>query len=81
MSQNLNPKCEPQLGKRGIYRLLGGQNNDLKNRQDEFALFWVLNLSDGTHSISDIVEISGFDQTIIKNAVEILIDKKLLVKI
>ncbi len=79
--KNLNPKCEPQLGKRGIYRLLGGQNNDLNNRKDEFALFWVLNLSDGNHSLSDISKISGFDQLEIKKAVDILVEKNLLQKI
>ena len=79
--KNLNPKCEPQLGKRGIYRLIGGQGNDVKNRIDEFALFWVLNLSDGIHSLSDIVSISGFELSKIKNAAAILEKKKLIKKI
>lgn len=78
--KNLFPKCEPQLGKRGIYRQLGGQNNSIQTRKDEFAIFWVLNLSDGNHSISDIVEISGFDENVIWNAVNILVENKILEK-
>ena len=48
---NTNPKCEPQLGKRGLYSLKGG-DNDAKEFQ--LALLWVLNLSDGEHSLLDI---------------------------
>jgi aminopeptidase-like protein len=48
---NTNPKCEPQLGKRGLYSLKGG-NNDAKEFQ--LALLWVLNLSDGENSLLDI---------------------------
>lgn len=50
---NTNPKCEPQLGKRGLYSLKGG-NNDAKEFQ--MALLWVLNLSDGEHSLLDIAK-------------------------
>jgi aminopeptidase-like protein len=53
---NLNPKCEPQLGKRGLYRELGGQA-DTQIR--EMAILWVLNLSDGQNSLLDIAERSG----------------------
>jgi aminopeptidase-like protein len=50
---NTNPKCEPQLGKRGLYSLKGG-NNDAKEFQ--MALLWVLNLSDGENSLLDICQ-------------------------
>jgi aminopeptidase-like protein len=53
---NLNPKCEPQLGKRGLYGSVGGAAN---SRSRELALLWVLNLSDGEHSLLDIAERSG----------------------
>ncbi|HMF49197.1 MAG TPA: DUF4910 domain-containing protein, partial [Candidatus Saccharimonadales bacterium] len=52
---NQNPKCEPQLGKRGLYRATGGENE----RSREMTLLWVLNLSDGQHSLLDIAERSG----------------------
>ena len=48
---NLNPKCEPQLGKRGLYRSMGG---DTKAPANEMALLWVLNQSDGMRSLLDI---------------------------
>jgi aminopeptidase-like protein len=56
--QNQNPKCEPQLGKRGLYRAIGGQ---LDAGAREMAMLWVLNLSDGGHSLLDIAERSGLD--------------------
>jgi aminopeptidase-like protein len=52
---NLNPKCEPQLGRRGLYRQVGGT----KNAATEEALLWVLNFSDGGHSLLDIATRSG----------------------
>jgi aminopeptidase-like protein len=52
---NQNPKCEPQLGKRGLYTALGG--NDI--RTSELAMLWVLSLSEGSHSLLDIAERSG----------------------
>ena len=50
---NQNPKCEPQLGKRGLYRSMGGQ---AKGKLNELHLLWALNLSDGHHSLLDIAE-------------------------
>jgi len=51
---NQNPKCEPQLGKRGLYGSVGGATPGL-----EMAYLWVLNFSDGEHSLLDIAERSG----------------------
>ncbi|MBE0695940.1 MAG: DUF4910 domain-containing protein, partial [Anaerolineaceae bacterium] len=53
---NTNPKCEPRLGKRGLYSGLSG-NKDPKTT--EMALLWVLNLCDGEFSLLDIAERSG----------------------
>jgi len=50
--QSLNPKGEPQLGRRGLYPSVGG--GDAGTRQ--LALLWVMNLSDGGHSLMDIAE-------------------------
>jgi aminopeptidase-like protein len=72
---NLNPKCEPQLGKRGLYRLMGG---DRETGFDQMSLLWVLNLSDGSHSLLDIAERAGYELTMIKNAAEVLREHKLL---
>ena len=36
---NLNPMCEPQLGKRGLYRMMGGTKD---GGVEELPLLWVL---------------------------------------
>jgi aminopeptidase-like protein len=51
-----NPKGEPRLGKRGLYRQTAGQGGALP---DEIALLWVLNLADGKHSLLETAEKSG----------------------
>ena len=66
---NTNPKCEPQLGRRGLYRLMGGEG---KMKFDQMSLLWVLNLSDGFHSLLDIAERSGYEFPIIQEAAEAL---------
>ena len=72
---NNNPKCEPQLGRRGLYRKHGG-DRDFAGR--EMALLWVLNLSDGEHSLLDIAERSGQPLKEIVAAVNDLVDVGLL---
>jgi aminopeptidase-like protein len=74
---NQNPKCEPQLGKRGLYQSLGGQTHSAVN---EMAILWVLNLSDGAHSLLDIAERSGYGFDTIKDAAELLLKHDLLKK-
>lgn len=71
---NLTPKCEPQLGKRDLYAKIGGNNN--KNRQ--LAMLWVLNLSDGKHTLLDISERSGLEFSLITEVAEILFKNNLL---
>jgi aminopeptidase-like protein len=66
---NLNPKCEPQLGKRGLYRMIGSQKLGGIN---ELAMFWLLNLSDGTNSLLDISIRSGLIFEQIKAAADAL---------
>lgn len=53
---NLSPYGEPQLGKRGLYDSLGGRSDA---KQAQLAMLWVLNLSDGEHSLLDVAERSG----------------------
>jgi aminopeptidase-like protein len=72
---NQNPKCEPRLGKRGLYRTLGGRDEDLR---DELALLWVLNLSDGTKNLLEIADRSGYRFEAIKKAADALFDHNLL---
>jgi aminopeptidase-like protein len=62
---NLNPKCEPQLGKRGLYGFIGGQT---EGKLHELAMLWVLNLSDGNCTLLDIAERSGLAFDLIRQA-------------
>ena len=73
--RNLNPKCEPQLGRRGLYRTIGG---DEAGRARELALLWVLNLSDGEHGLLDIAERSGMSFAAIREAADALLEVSLL---
>ncbi len=73
---NQNPKCEPQLGRRGLYSSMGGHSDDRRIR--EAALLWVLNLSDGDHSLLDIAERSGLAFPAIRDAAKSLTEHRLL---
>ena len=61
---NLSPKGEPQLGRRGLYRGTGGADPGT----DQLALLWVLNQSDGQHSLLEIAERSGLPFDAIRDA-------------
>ena len=67
---SLNPKCEPQLGKRGLYASLFGA--------DERALLWVLSQSDGNHDLLDISDKSGIEFGSIREAARRLVTSDLL---
>tara|TARA_B110000196_G_scaffold12078_1_gene9911 strand:- start:199 stop:1578 length:1380 start_codon:yes stop_codon:yes gene_type:complete len=75
--QNLCPKCEPQLGKRKIYEEIGGvkKQNLLKQKK---AIQWILNLSDGNHSLRNIQQRSGLEYEILLDMAKLLENKKLL---
>ncbi len=73
--QNLNPKGEPQLGKRGLYRATGGHPDAA---QQQLAMLWVLNLTDGHHTLLDIADRSGLPFTVIREAATLLENHDLL---
>ena len=72
---NQNPKCEPQLGRRGLYRAVAGQQ---EKQWTELALFWVLNASDGNHTLLDIAERADLPFGKIQSAAEALLEVGLL---
>jgi aminopeptidase-like protein len=72
---NLNPKCEPQLGKRGIYKAIAGQQD---TTFDQMAMFWVLSYSDGEHSLLDIAERANMSFEQVKKAADLLETHELL---
>jgi aminopeptidase-like protein len=51
--KNVFPKGEPHLGKRGLYGAIGG---DKDTAASIMTMLWVLNLSDGRHTLLDIAE-------------------------
>ena len=71
---NLLPKGEPQLGKRGLYRGLGGADPGT----EQLALLWMLNQSDGSASLLDIADRSGLPFAQILHASKALVDAGLL---
>ncbi len=71
---NRNPYCEPQLGRRNLYRSTGGGDIGA----EVSARLWALNLSDGHHSLLDIAQRSGLPFAAIADAVELLRDEGLL---
>lgn len=74
---NLQPKGEPQLGRRGLYGMVGGENK----KDWEMSILWVLNLSDGNSSLLDIAERSGLPFSIIHSAADALVRCELLKEI
>jgi aminopeptidase-like protein len=72
---NQNPKCEPRLGKRGLYKAVGG---DVHTALNEMAILWVLNLSDGTHTLLEIAERSRIAFSDIHRAADALAAHNLL---
>ena len=70
---NQKPKGEPQLGKRGLYG-----NGQTVGEERQRAYLWVLNLSDGKHSLLDIAERANLPFHVIKQAAEALAATDLL---
>lgn len=73
--RNLNPYCEPQLGKRGLYGPVGGE---MDRHSREMASLWVLNLSDGKHTLLDIAERANLEFRHIQQAAKALVECGLL---
>jgi aminopeptidase-like protein len=72
---NLEPKGEPQLGKRGLYRAIGGASD---RATSESAVRWVLNLSDGGNDLLSISEKSGLPLWLVYIATASLVKAGLL---
>jgi aminopeptidase-like protein len=72
---NQNPKGEPRLGKRGLYRGIGGEKDGGIN---EMALLWILNLADGEHTLLDMAERSQMPFHVIRKAADALVACELL---
>ena len=73
--QNLSPKCEPQLGKRGLYEAIGG---DSDQKELQMAMLWLLNFADGKNSLLDIAEKSKIPFKSMCKSCNLLLENKLL---
>lgn len=73
--QNLHPYGEPALGRRGLYRTVSGSPAP---PGWQLALLWVLNLSDGQHSLLSIAERAGLPFEQVRHAAEVLTAHDLL---
>jgi aminopeptidase-like protein len=74
---NQKPKCEPQLGKRGLYGSLGGGKS---THDSVMAMLWVLNLADGRHTLLDMAERASIEFDLIRRAADALLATDLLVE-
>ena len=74
LSSNL--RCEPNFGKRGLYNKIGATTleNDIK------AYKWIMNYSDGHHTLFDIAKLSNFSFTQILSCSKVLERKGLITK-
>jgi aminopeptidase-like protein len=64
---NLSPYGEPQLGRHGLYRSVGGA---VATPDDERALLWVLNQSDGRSTLLDVARSSGLPYAVVRRAAD-----------
>jgi len=69
---NQRPKGEPQLGRYGLYGRTGG------SADVNMAMLWVLNLSDGHHTLLDIAERAQLSFSTVRRAADALQDADLL---
>jgi len=69
---NASPYGEPQLGKRGLYRSVGGGSSE------EGALLWTLSLTDGSMDLLAIAQRSGLPFRAIREAADRLLEHDLL---
>lgn len=72
---SLGRGCEPQLGRRGVYRDLAERPS---RRLLEAALPWLMSLADGAHTIVDIARRSSIPFEVIEEAAGVLARHELL---
>ncbi len=73
--RNSYSKCEPQLGRRGLYSAIGG-DNEKANKQ--LAMLWILNQSDGDNSLLDIAVKANIPFDLVHETAMLLEEKELI---
>jgi aminopeptidase-like protein len=74
---NTQPKGEPQLGRRGLFRAIGGAGDP---DQLHMAMLWMLNQSDGGTDLADIASKSQMPIDTLREAADILLQHGLLIE-
>ncbi|MFC7333132.1 DUF4910 domain-containing protein [Rhodocista pekingensis] len=74
--RRVDGRGEPQLGRRGLYRLLSAQ----QGAACQESLLWVLNLADGTRSLLDMAEHSGLSFRELRDAAALAAEAGLIVE-
>lgn len=79
--RNLKPYGEPQLGKRGLYRMIGAnKDQSVEEFFNEMAMLWILNYSDNKHTLLDISLKSEIPFNQLLAAANALIEKGLIIE-
>ncbi len=73
--RNTHPRGEPQLGRRGLYRAIGGLPDP---GEMTMAMLWVLNLSDGGPTLLDVADRAGLPFDRVRAAADALREHGLL---
>lgn len=73
--RNLFPFCEPQLGKRGLYKNLGGSKEVGVNIT---MISWILNMADGNNDLLEISKRSGIDIEHLHASAKLLLEHRLI---
>jgi aminopeptidase-like protein len=75
--RSTSSKCEPQLGRRGLYSSLGG---DRDGPAKSMAFLWILNLADGQHSLLDMAESANLPFRVVAEVAQLLRESELVVE-
>ena len=76
--RNLQGEGEPQLGRRGLFRRLGGSGDP---EAQQLAILWLLALADGRRTLEQIAERAGVSLEIVESAAAALVESNLLIDI
>jgi len=73
--RSLSPWGEPQLGKRGIYKAVGG---DRSPGELQMAILWLLACADGEHDLLAVARRSAVEFDLLRRAADLLIAHDLI---
>ncbi|WP_375779202.1 DUF4910 domain-containing protein [Bradyrhizobium sp. ma5] len=74
--ERVDGRCEPQLGRRGLYRTIAGQRE--AGGATQMDLLWLLNLADGGHSLLDMAMRADVPFARLESAARIALDAGLI---